>query len=103
MRQKNPTETSKIPLRYFAYGLGSVHPFFFEKQSEFLKKISEWGFVTNPLVKKIKGINEIELEHSKIDKIRSNLEYDIDGLVFKVNDLNLQKDLEIHQILLGGL
>ncbi len=93
LRQKNPTETSKIPLRYFAYGLGSVHPFFFEKQSEFLKKISEWGFVTNPLVKKIKGIDEIELEHSKIDKIRSNLEYDIDGLVFKVNDLNLQKRL----------
>ena len=93
LRQKNPTETSKIPLKYFAYGLGSVHPFFFEKQSEFLKKISEWGFATNPLVKKIKGINEIELEHSKIDKIRSNLEYDIDGLVFKVNDLNLQKRL----------
>ena len=93
LRQKNPTETSKIPLRYFAYGLGSIHPFFFEKQSEFLKKISEWGFVTNPLVKKIKGINEVELEHSKIDKIRSNLEYDIDGLVFKVNDLNLQKRL----------
>ena len=40
-----------------------------------------------------KGINEIEKQHQKIDNVRSSLDYDIDGLVYKVNDLNLQKRL----------
>ena len=93
MRQKDPKETAKIPLKYFAYGFGVIRPFNFSKQSEFLKKISEWGFVINPLSKIVKGIEEIENEHKKIDQLRSSLEYDIDGLVYKVNNLNFQKRL----------
>ena len=65
----------------------------FEKQSEFLEKIKSWGFVVNPHVKKVKGIIEIEEQHKAIDNLRASLNYDIDGLVFKVNDLNLQKRL----------
>ena len=65
----------------------------FKKQSEFLKKINEWGFKLNPLSKAINGINEIENHHKKIDQLRSTLDYDIDGLVLKVNDLTLQKRL----------
>ena len=42
LRQKNPIETSKIPLKYFAYGFGKIEPMKFLKQSEFLKKIKEW-------------------------------------------------------------
>ena len=41
----------------------------------------------------MKGIDEIEKQHLKIDQLRSTLDYDIDGLVYKVNDLNLQKRL----------
>ena len=93
LRQKDPKETAKIPLKYFAYGFGVIRPFNFSKQSEFLKKISEWGFVINPLSKIVKGIEEIENEHKKIDQLRSSLEYDIDGLVYKVNNLNFQKRL----------
>ena len=93
MRQKDPEETSKIPLKYFAYGIGLIEPNIFSTQSEFLHKISEWGFTTNPLSTTIKGIDEIEKQHSKIDSLRSSLDYDIDGLVYKVNDLNLQKRL----------
>ena len=52
LRQKNPQETKKIPLKYFAYGLGSVKPMMFKTQSEFLRKISQWKFTTNPLSKK---------------------------------------------------
>ena len=63
------------------------------KQSEFLKKINEWGFCTNPLSQTINGIKEIEDQHQKVDKMRASLDYDIDGLVYKVNDLNLQKRL----------
>ncbi len=93
LRQKNPLETSKIPLRYFAYGFGAIKPMIFKTQSEFLEKISKWDFSTNPLAKIIKGLDEIENEHKTIDQLRSTLDYDIDGLVYKVNDLNLQKRL----------
>ena len=93
LRQKNPSETSKIPLKYFAYGFGTINPMIFTKQSEFLNKIKSWGFSTNPLTKIVKNINEIETQHSAIDSLRSTLDYDIDGLVYKVNDLKLQSRL----------
>ena len=47
----------------------------------------------NPLSRVVSGIEEIENEHKKIDKLRSSLDYDIDGLVYKVNDIKLQKRL----------
>ena len=93
LRQKDPKETAKIPLKYFAYGFGVVKPMIFLKQSEFLKKINDWGFKINPISKTVRGIDEIEQQHSNLDSQRSKLDYDIDGLVFKVNDLNLQKRL----------
>ena len=65
----------------------------FKTQSEFLEKINYWGFSTNPLIKKIQNLNEIEKRYSYIDSICSSLDYDIDGLVFKVNDLKLQSRL----------
>ena len=93
LRQKDPKETSKIPLQYFAYGFGAIETMDFKTQSNFLKKISSWGFSINPLSKIINGVNEIEYQHQLIDNQRASLDYDIDGLVFKVNDLNLQKRL----------
>ena len=93
LRQKNPKETSKIPLKYFAYGFGEVEPMKFSTQSNFLKKISDWGFVINPLSQLVNRVKEIEIQHKKIDSLRSSLDYDIDGIVFKVNDLGLQKRL----------
>ena len=93
LRQKNPNETAKIPLKYFAYGFGAVEPMIFKTQSEFLKIISNWNFKTNPLAKIVNGLSEIEKQHKKINQERSTLDYDIDGIVYKVNDLNLQKRL----------
>ena len=93
LRQKDPKQTAKIPLKYFAYGFGAVEPMIFKTQSEFLEKISKWNFKTNPSVKILRGLQEIESQHSKLDKERSSLDYDIDGLVYKINDLNLQKRL----------
>ena len=92
LRQKDPKETSKIPLQYFAYGFGAIEPMQFSKQSEFLSKIGNWGFLVNPLSQTVSDIDEIEKNILKSTK-RSSLNYDIDGLVFKVNDLNLQKRL----------
>ena len=93
LRQKNPLVTAKIPLKYFAYGFGAVEPLAFKTQDQFLSKISDWGFKTNKLGKIVKGLNEIEKNYQSINEIRSTLDYDIDGLVYKVNDLTLQKRL----------
>ena len=93
LRQKDPNETSKIPLKYFAYGFGAVSPMIFKTQSDFLKRIESWNFLINPLSKIINNFAEIEKRHQQIDQIRSSLDYDIDGLVYKVNDLLLQKRL----------
>ena len=93
LRQKDPFETSKIPLKYFAYGFGAFEPITVKTQSEFLEKIKSWGFSVNPLVKTVKNLTEIEDHHSRVDSLRSSLDYDIDGLVYKVNDLKLQSRL----------
>ena len=93
LRQKNPKETSKIPLQYFAYGFGAIQPMVFKTQTDFLEKIKDWGFSTNPLTKLVKNKKDIEDYHSYVDSLRSSLDYDIDGLVLKVNDLALQNRL----------
>ncbi len=93
LRQKKSSETSKIPLKYFAYGFGAIEPMTIKKQSNFLKQINKWGFEVNELAQSVSGIDEIEKQHLKIDQLRSSLDYDIDGLVYKVNDLDLQKRL----------
>ena len=93
LRQKDPKETAKIPLKYFAYGFGAVKPAIFKTQSEFLDVISNWNFVTNPLAKITNNIDEIKSQHEKLNQIRSSLDYDIDGLVYKVNNIALQKRL----------
>ena len=65
----------------------------FETQSEFINKIKTWGFTTNPFNKLLKDIDDIEDHHSRIEKMRSSLDYDIDGLVCKVNNIKLQSRL----------
>ena len=102
LRQKDPKETSKIPLKYFAYGFGAVEPMKFSSQSEFLENLKTWGFSINPLGKVVKSLKEIDNQHSYIDSIRSSLDYDIDGLVYKVNNLNSKKDWETLLILHDG-
>ena len=93
LRQKDPLETSKVPLKYFAYGFGEVSPMVFETQKNFLETIKRWNFKTNPLSQLIVDFDEIEKKHKDIEQNRSSLDYDIDGLVYKVNNLLLQKRL----------
>ena len=62
-------------------------------QSEYLNKLSLWGFRTNPLNKVIVGVKNLLKNYEDIDKKRSNLDFDIDGIVYKVNDFKLQKRL----------
>ena len=93
LRQKNPKETSKIPLKYFAYGFGEIKPMIFKTQSGFIEKIKEWNFTINSSVKIVKNLKELQKQYENIDQNRANLDYDIDGIVYKVNNLEFQKRL----------
>ena len=93
LRQKDYRVTAEIPLKFFAYGFGVIQPFIYTTQSEFVNKLKSWGFVVNEHNKVVKSLEQIEQNHKKIEEIRSSLDYDIDGIVYKINDLNLQKRL----------
>jgi len=93
LRQKNPSDTSKIPLKFIAYAFGYEQGLNIENQFEFLKKLNEWGFKTNPLNKLIVGIKNLLINYTQIEKKRSEIDFDIDGIVYKINELKLQKRL----------
>ncbi len=93
LRQKDPEETKKIPLKFVAYTFGFFESDRIKKQSDFLKSLEKWGFKVNEHNKVFKNINDIVDFHKKFEEERSDLEYDVDGLVYKVNSLDLQKRL----------
>ena len=93
LRQKNPNQTKKIPLKFIAYSFGFVDVNPFKTQSEFIQSLNKWGFNTNKFNKVISGISNLDKNHKEFEKKRFSLGYDIDGLVYKVNSLELQKRL----------
>ena len=93
LRQKDPKKTEKIPLKFIAYTYGFENGMNFKKQSEFLEHLSLWGFKTNPLNKVLKGIKSLMKNYTEIEKKRSEIDFDIDGIVYKVNDFKLQNRL----------
>ena len=93
LRQKDPKKTELIPLKFIAYTFGFNSNVKESKQSDFIKDLDRWGFKTSELNKTIKGINNLIKYHSNIEKKRFTLNYDIDGIVYKVNDFSLQKRL----------
>ncbi len=93
LRQKDPTATSKIPLKFIAYTFGFIKGMNFQSQSIFLKNLKQWGFKVNEYNKTIKGIKNLILNHEYIEKKRKDINFDIDGIVYKINDFELQKRL----------
>ena len=93
LRQKNPEDTKKIPLRFIAYTFGFEKKMKVKNQNEFLNKLSEWGFKTNPFNKLTSGIKNLMVNYMEIEKKRNDLDFDIDGIVYKINDFQLQKRL----------
>jgi len=93
LRQKNPEETKKIPLRFIAYTFGNIANNNIKTQSDFLSSLKNWGFKTSQYNKTIKGTKNLEIHHKKFENKRYDLDYDIDGLVYKVNKLDLQNRL----------
>jgi len=93
LRQKDPMETKKIPLNFIAYTFGYSKNLNINTQSDFLKKLKVWGFKTNKFNRIISGIDNLLNNHKKLETQRKEINFDLDGLVYKVNDLNLQKRL----------
>ena len=93
LRQKNPEDTKKIPLKFIAYTFGYEKGLKVKDQNEFLSKLNKWGFKINHLNKVISGIKNLLENYNQIEKKRSDLDFDIDGIVYKINDLKLQKRL----------
>ncbi len=93
LRQKNPEDTKKIPLNFIAYTFGYEKGLKVSNQFDFLKKLSDWGFRTNSLNRLISGVKKLIINYKEIEKQRANLDFDIDGLVYKINEFSLQKRL----------
>ena len=93
LRQKNPLDTKKIPLKFIAYTYGHVNSMEIKNQSDFLQQLSVWGFKINPLNKTIKGIKNLMKNYHIIEKKRNEIDFDIDGIVYKINSFDLQKRL----------
>tara|TARA_B110000037_G_scaffold154938_1_gene174743 strand:- start:1788 stop:3818 length:2031 start_codon:yes stop_codon:yes gene_type:complete len=93
LRQKNPTITSKIPLKFIAYTYGYAQEMNIFSQTDFLKNLKLWGFKINQFNKKISGVENLINNHKNLEVKRKEIAFDIDGIVYKVNDFNLQKRL----------
>ncbi len=93
LRQKDPNDTSKIPLKFIAYTFGYEKKLNIDNQFDFLKRLNEWGFKTNPLNKLISGVKNLLINYNEIEKKRAEIDFDIDGIVYKVNNFKLQKRL----------
>ena len=93
LRQKDSSETRKIPLKFIAYTFGLFENNKFIYQSDFLKSLKKWGFKTSKYNCVISNINELIKNHQNFEAKRYELDYDVDGLVYKINDLQLQNRL----------
>ena len=93
LRQKNPEDTKKIPLKFIAYTYGFENGLKINNQKDFLKNLEKWGFKVNPLNIVTTSIKDLMINYYEIEKKRSEIDFDIDGIVYKVNSFELQKRL----------
>jgi DNA ligase (NAD+) len=93
LRQLDSRITAKRPLDIFCYGTGMVTGMRFKKHREVLQTLSRWGFRVNPYIKRAKNIHDCIEYYHHINEWRQNLPYEIDGIVIKVDDLDIQERL----------
>jgi DNA ligase (NAD+) len=93
LRQKDPAITASRPLGFFAYAWGEMSEMPAETQSGMIKWLEACGFKTNPLTKICRSTEELLAFHRKIEEGRAELDYDIDGVVYKVDRLDWQERL----------
>ncbi len=95
LRQLDPSVTAARPLRFFAYGWGALSEPLAETQSGALERLAALGFAVNPLTRRCDGPEEMLEHYRAIEAQRASLGYDIDGVVYKVDDLAYQRRLGI--------
>lgn len=95
LRQLDPRITAIRPLDIFCYGIGAVEGIKFKTHWETLQTLKAFGFKVNPLIKICKGIDAVMDYHKDMEKMRENLPYELDGIVIKVNSLELQERLGV--------
>ncbi|HVV78653.1 MAG TPA: NAD-dependent DNA ligase LigA [Pseudolabrys sp.] len=93
LRQKDPSVTASRPLGFFAYAWGEMSEMPAGTQSGMIAWFEKCGFTTNPLTKLCKSVDELIDFHARIGEQRSGLDYDIDGVVYKVDRLDWQERL----------
>ncbi len=93
LRQLDPSITAARPLRFFAYGWGALSAPLADTQFGAMKRLSELGFVTNPLARRFEAVDDLLAHYREIEAMRATLGYDIDGVVCKVDRLDLQQRL----------
>lgn len=93
LRQLDSSITAQRPLQMFAYAWGELSDPVAETQWEFLQTLKRWGFPVNPLARICTSAEDAVAYHQEISELRSDLDYDIDGIVYKVNRLDWQQRL----------
>lgn len=98
VRQLDPAIAAQRPLKFFAYGLGEVTPAeqggpAFDTHFGMLQTLKSWGFPVAAQVERAQGAMELIAYHQKIGALRDQLPFDIDGVVYKVDSLALQRQL----------
>jgi DNA ligase (NAD+) len=93
LRQLDPAITAARPLRFFAYAWGELSAPFAATQIEALEKLQSWGFRVNPLSQRVEGAEGLAAVYADMAKRRGGLDFDIDGVVFKVDRLDWQERL----------
>ncbi len=93
LRQLDAGVTRSRPLRFFAYAWGEISDPLADTQSGAIDRLAALGFQTNPLTRTCTGPTEMLAHYAKIEVQRATLGYDIDGVVYKVDDLGLQRRL----------
>ncbi len=93
LRQLDPAITARRPLKFFAYAWGETSAPFAATHAEALEKFRDWGFSVNERSRLCHGVDEVLAAYREIGEARASLPYDIDGVVYKINDLALQNRL----------
>ena len=93
LRQKDPAITASRPLGFFAYAWGEMSDMPADTQTGMIKWFEACGFKTNPLTRLCRSTDELIAFHRKIEEGRAKLDYDIDGVVYKIDRIDWQERL----------
>ncbi len=93
LRQLDSTITAGRPLDFFAWGIGAVNGKAFNSEYEIINQLKKWGFKVEKKIQICKNINEAISYHHKMESERETLGYEVDGVVIKLNNIQLQKNL----------